>query len=550
MRSIAYLQNRRRCETLGLEVAKLDDESLSRRSVLNSMSNFPQSPHPQEECVYRAYVSREQLKPLDIPSKKDFWYVTDEKALEEMSWILKTKKTVAFDLEQDSEFSYHTIISLNQISCDLYDFVVDAIELHSHIKKHLGPVFENNDILKIVFSVHDLPSLQRDYDIRPVRTFDIQDFHYQLTDVDVNKDNQLFLFRYRPLPDDVLEYARDDSKLLLASWEVMKQRHSDFLYNEVDFGPSRKMMMSQYSFPKDKHNVEKDWVFERNNLSSQQKIEFTRGNCFDVFKKIWSWRLQTAKIVNFTPRRVLSFDDIVMLCIVKPKTVKALENMCSLTAVNNTECKESLVNVFNEIQKETVINLSDDSDWDMDDGNEASVASATINEGEACNASVGIDEPAYDAGNDSGFIVEDFEIEVERNVEISDDFDELIDREIQICDDNVVVQRNVEILDENDVFCEGELPATVSRKVTVCNGIEIVAKKPKNPYDNVYSVKRIGRDELLRNWELIRYSKMPNPVKNKLRKMRQRLRHAMINNKRKNEGQKPIPFKDLYSRRN
>ncbi len=156
-----------------------------------------------------------------------------------MASILREKKTISFDTELDNEYSYYPLTALIQISCDTHDFIVDTIPLFDQIKFELGPIFSNEKILKVVFSPNDLLTLQRDFDFFCCSTLDVQNVVMQIekqksvdsisfekivqwyvdASYEKNEKDQMFLFRLRPLPKHILDYARNDSKLLLSAWE-------------------------------------------------------------------------------------------------------------------------------------------------------------------------------------------------------------------------------------------------------------------------------------------------------------------------------------------
>lgn len=504
----AYVAARLRCEKLGLPPALLDEISFNKRVQLNLMDNFANHLNPYGDQASSFKLTDVMLQKLDLAeSRDDFWYIDTEDALEEMCSIILEKSTIAFDLETDTEYSYHMITSLIQISCDTCDFVIDAIKLYSKIKFYLAPIFSSSNILKLVFGTSDLLALQRDFDMFTCSVIDVQKLHLQLTTekkvsfqeivknylgIEIDKENQLFFFRLRELPRDVLEYAVRDSRYLLFVWEKIKELHLDYLKNSLDYSHHRYFSLRVYIFPP-KSTVDESWTASLQTLKDPQKVLFTRDKYFETFERLWKWRDNTAKLRDLRPKRVISDYDMAYLCVVKPKEIKMLDFIWRNGVDNDEDCKESICAIFRSSL------VTSEESWE----NERYIDNKIV---------------IIDTANTAE--TEDSQIEAE-NI--------------------VIVIDNTENCEKMD--CDKDKTENVSNEKTqvTCD----VSKLRTNPYDNVICVKEVSDFDLLYHFELLRQSRMPRRVLNQLRRKRQRMRHEIINTERTSLGLEVIPFKDL-----
>jgi len=131
--------------------------------------------------------------------------------------------------------------ALIQVSTIGEDFIVDPFPLHSLIKTQLNDVFENASILKVFCGAqNDAFWLQRDFNVRVVGGIDVQLVHNLLRSdeqnnlvglkelseiytpmLKVDKTARLEDWRRRPLTAEMINYARKDTRILMAIWNRM-----------------------------------------------------------------------------------------------------------------------------------------------------------------------------------------------------------------------------------------------------------------------------------------------------------------------------------------
>ncbi|KAF5315383.1 hypothetical protein D9619_007468 [Psilocybe cf. subviscida] len=151
---------------------------------------------------------------------------------------LRNTTEIAVDLEHHSYRSYAGFLCLMQISTREEDFVVDL--LVPEVRKEaeaLNEVFTDSEIVKIFHGAEsDIVWLQQDFNIYIVNLFDT--FHASkllefprhglanllemYCDFVPDKRYQLADWRIRPLPEDMLKYARSDTHFLLYIYDNLR----------------------------------------------------------------------------------------------------------------------------------------------------------------------------------------------------------------------------------------------------------------------------------------------------------------------------------------
>ncbi|CAL8143326.1 unnamed protein product [Orchesella dallaii] len=354
-------QSRFHCRKLNLTPAQLDPDSLAKRVALNHLTEFPALPHPSPDSVSSFKITEELLNPLTILPLKDktFWFIDEEPKLQEMSQILQTKTVIGVDVEVDHEYSYFPIITLIQISCDTHDFVVDATTLFRFIAPCLSPIFLDNSIIKLVFGQCDIRELKRDFGLYFSAVIDVQLVHqwvagdsYQIgldnftkiyLDKEVDKTHQGFTFKLRPLPDYALEYARNDSNLLLECWEVLKKRHKEYLLNNYKYEIINEVIMKPFRFPKSVNGAGRQFSkCIKHKMHGPKRDEFAK-RYFNPFKTVWNWRQNFGQKHDRPTHEMLNPEKLLRLAVQQPKNVEELEDVVSGARYWEPEWKESLL---------------------------------------------------------------------------------------------------------------------------------------------------------------------------------------------------------------
>ncbi|XP_025929837.1 exosome component 10 [Apteryx rowi] len=157
--------------------------------------------------------------------------------LVELNEKLMNCKEFALDLEHHSYRSFLGLTCLMQISTRTEDFIIDTLELRSDMNI-LNETFTDPAIVKVLHGADsDVEWLQKDFGLYLVNMFDTHqaarllnlgkhslDYLLKLyCNVDADKQYQLADWRIRPLPEEMIQYARDDTHYLLYIYDKVRE---------------------------------------------------------------------------------------------------------------------------------------------------------------------------------------------------------------------------------------------------------------------------------------------------------------------------------------
>jgi len=200
----------------------------------NGQTDDDSAQHPYANELSDFHPHGWQLTPCGLMGYRavrdtPFTLVDTHEQFDQMLSTLKSCREIALDLEHHSYRSFQGLVCIIQISTREEDFVVDTIALKEEIFR-LNEVCTNSNILKVLHGCErDIEWLQRDFGVFVVNLFDTQKAARAIQEesislahilqkychVTVNKRYQLSDWRTRPIPEDMLHYAREDSHYLL-----------------------------------------------------------------------------------------------------------------------------------------------------------------------------------------------------------------------------------------------------------------------------------------------------------------------------------------------
>lgn len=215
------------------------EESLGTFTDENETTQFK---HPYETEVLKlqypptVYEKREPIPYLPAEDTAATWVDTYEGVLA-MLEELKKAKEIAVDLEHHDFRTYNGLLSLMQISTREKDWIVDTLKPWRHQLEILNEVFADPSIVKVFHGAFmDIIWLQRDLGLYVVGLFDT--FHassalnypgrslayllQKFADFEADKKYQMADWRIRPLPDEMLYYARSDTHYLLYIYDMLR----------------------------------------------------------------------------------------------------------------------------------------------------------------------------------------------------------------------------------------------------------------------------------------------------------------------------------------
>ncbi|KAJ3805248.1 hypothetical protein F5876DRAFT_91581 [Lentinula aff. lateritia] len=183
----------------------------------------------------RMFQSSQPILPTPFESTTFNW-VSNVTALDSMLESLRKATEIAVDLEHHSYRSYFGFLCLMQISTRQQDWIVDLLVLREEVGV-LNEVFTDPKITKVLHGAEsDIVWLQQDFNLYIVNLFDT--FHASkllgfprhglvnllemYCDFSPDKRYQLADWRIRPLPLEMLNYARSDTHFLLYIYDNLR----------------------------------------------------------------------------------------------------------------------------------------------------------------------------------------------------------------------------------------------------------------------------------------------------------------------------------------
>ncbi|KAJ1959117.1 exosome nuclease subunit [Dipsacomyces acuminosporus] len=178
----------------------------------------------------------EPQQPGDWDSTPFEFVDTPEKLQEMMDHLESSAHEIAVDLEHHNYRSYQGFTCLVQVSSRTRDFVIDSLALRSELHC-LNEVTADPTRIKVFHGAEsDIEWLQRDFGVYVVGLFDTYHAtkvlnmpHHSLAyllktyvDFDADKKYQLADWRIRPIPAEMMKYARADTHFLLYVFDRLR----------------------------------------------------------------------------------------------------------------------------------------------------------------------------------------------------------------------------------------------------------------------------------------------------------------------------------------
>lgn len=231
----------------------------------------------------------------------------------------------------------------SQLSTRDMDYVIDTIALRSHMGLLLD-AFTDPHLVKVFHGCNsDIVWLQRDFGLFVVNCFDtyhaskllkypalslahLLKFYCGQT---VNKKHQLADWRQRPLPKELIQYARDDTHNLLYVYDCLRRdifREHGLVGLRAVFDASRKTCLNRY---------QKE---EFDSLGYLQLFQDARKNRFkikatdltptqdSILMSLWEWRDFHARNADESPAFIMSNSELLRLGMLSqlPRTTSEL----------------------------------------------------------------------------------------------------------------------------------------------------------------------------------------------------------------------------------
>ena len=239
---------------------------------------------------------------------------------------LEAAPAVGVDSEMDSYYSYAGKICLVQFSTERADWLVDPLRVDLGA---LGPVFEDPSRVVIFHAgENDIPYFRRQCGLSFARLFDtylaarvlgypqcgLAGLLEQHFGVSLDKRFQMADWRIRPLPADMAEYARMDTRYLLRLREILQGQLEEagrVVEAESEFQRATQVTAVEKTFDPE------GWV----RMKGARKMPAQANG---MLRALYNWREAEACRRDVPPFRVLPDSVILALASTPPESVEEL----------------------------------------------------------------------------------------------------------------------------------------------------------------------------------------------------------------------------------
>ncbi|XP_005101906.2 exosome component 10 isoform X2 [Aplysia californica] len=302
-------------------------------------------PHPYRVELERFRPSPEQLKKVTPQEPQSvrltpLMMVETSQQLDELLAHLKTQVEFAVDLEAHTYRSFQGLTCLMQISTRSHDYIVDVLELRSEMYK-LNEVFADPSITKVLHGADmDIVWLQRDFGVYVVNMFDtgqaarvlgfsrfsLAHLMMNFCRVEPDKQFQLADWRIRPLPAELVSYAREDTHYLLYIYDMMRNQLIDQGNEQAN------LLVSVY----DRSAMVASKVYRKPCFSEWDHLELYRkskktfsNQQMAAFKELFNWRDKLARVEDESLGYVLPNHMLLQIAEILPRERQGVLACCN-----------------------------------------------------------------------------------------------------------------------------------------------------------------------------------------------------------------------------
>ncbi|KAH8383565.1 hypothetical protein KR009_009318, partial [Drosophila setifemur] len=300
--------------------------------------------HPYEFELMKFGPQKEQLqsqKPVlpELMANTELMLVDSVEKLHQALEELREAPQIAIDVEHHSYRTFMGITCLVQMSTRSKDYIFDTLILRDEMHV-LNLVLTDPKKLKILHGADlDVEWLQRDLSLYIVNMFDTHRAAKALNmarlslafllkhylDLDVDKSLQLADWRMRPLPQQLVDYARQDTHFLIYVYErmtndLLQQQAEPGLLNNV-YLQSTEVCKKRYSKPHIGPESHLDLVRKTKRSFDNRQLYALRG--------IFEWRDATARLEDESYGYVLPNHMMLQIAESLPREMQGILACCN-----------------------------------------------------------------------------------------------------------------------------------------------------------------------------------------------------------------------------
>ncbi|CAK7236138.1 exosome nuclease subunit [Sporothrix bragantina] len=339
-------------------------------------NNLTQFKHPYEAEINQlaypdaVYRKREPIPYLPTENTSAVWVDTFE-GVEAMLAELREADEIAVDLEHHDYRTYTGLLSLMQISTRSKDWIIDTLQPWRHRLEILNEVFADPTKLKVFHGASsDIVWLQRDLGLYIVGLFDtyfacdcleyskrsLAFLLERFVNFEADKKYQMADWRIRPLPEEMLYYARSDTHYLLYIYDMVRNElaeKSDRSNAEKDLTEyvlqkSKEVSLSRHEAllcdPETGMGV-RGWL---NNLVKTYTL--LSGEQFAVYRALYQWRDDLARRLDESPGFLMPVRVLSDIARILPPDRKALWSLLNNTARATKSHMDELFTLIQDAQ--------------------------------------------------------------------------------------------------------------------------------------------------------------------------------------------------------
>jgi len=262
--------------------------------------------------------------------------VTTPTALEKARAVLAAESLIAVDTESDSLYSYFEKVCLIQFSTRHADYVVDPLAFSKNVEP-LRPIFADTNIGKVFHAAeYDILCMKRDYHFAFSNLFDtmiaarilgwknvgLGNILQERFGVVLNKKMQRADWGQRPLTDEHVEYAREDTHYLLGLRDLQIQeleRMERIEEAREEFERLARVEPTPRRFDPDAY-----W-----NINGARDLDKTG---LGVLRELYGWRESQARREDRPPFKIISDSTMLYLADARPSSIRELDNIPGISS--------------------------------------------------------------------------------------------------------------------------------------------------------------------------------------------------------------------------
>ncbi|KAJ8666846.1 hypothetical protein QAD02_008508 [Eretmocerus hayati] len=301
--------------------------------------------HPYEFELDKFEPPESQLRkkhPIKYKPLDDTPLIVIEKVqdLQIMMKDLEKYQELAVDLEHHSYRSFQGLTCLLQISTRDTDYIIDTLSLRSELHV-LNSIFTKPTILKVFHGADsDILWLQRDLSLYVVNMFDTYQaakilglpflsLAYLLRthcQVDPNKHFQLADWRIRPLPEELMKYARDDTHYLLYLHDILRNALIDMAHGKINI---LKSVYTQSTDVCKKTYIKPLWTEDSYLVLYRKSQKMFNNKQLYALKELHKWRDETARLEDDSTNYVLPNHMMLNIVETLPREMQGILACCN-----------------------------------------------------------------------------------------------------------------------------------------------------------------------------------------------------------------------------